>query len=107
VKRISSIVLAVSVFWPSVGASYELATHAKITNAAFSNSAIGGASSLQADLGISVWTWRTGHTYLDVHLHDGAPPKWAVDISIELEAGQLERLAKEVAQFEKVAINAA
>ena len=62
-------------------------------------------SSLEGELAIRATADRTGHVYLQVHLHDGAPARWKVDAAIVIEAGQLERLAAEARAFEAMVLS--
>ena len=63
-------------------------------------------ASLEGELALTAESDRTGHVYLHVHLHDGAPARWEVEAELVLEAGQLEGLAKESRTFENQALGA-
>ena len=63
-------------------------------------------ASLEGELALTAESDRTGHVYLRVHLHDGAPARWEVEAELVLEAGQLERLASEARTFENLALSA-
>ena len=62
--------------------------------------------SLEGELALSATSDRAGHVYVLVHLHDGAPFRWAVELRLTLEAGQLEKLASRARQFQELAISA-
>jgi hypothetical protein len=57
-------------------------------------------ASLEGELAFTAESDRAGHVYLHVHLHDGAPARWEVEAELVLEAGQLERVAREARTFE-------
>jgi len=63
-------------------------------------------TSLEGELTLGAESDRTGHVYLRVHLHDGAPARWEVEAELVLEAGQLERLASDARTFEQMAFSA-
>jgi hypothetical protein len=43
---------------------------------------------------------RTGHVELGVHLENGVPFDWRVQMNLRIEAGQLEMIAQRVLVFE-------
>jgi hypothetical protein len=62
--------------------------------------------SLEGELALTAVSDRAGHVYVSVHLHDGAPPRWTVELRLTLEAGQLEKIAARARQFEESAMSA-
>ena len=62
--------------------------------------------SLEGELTLLAESDRSGHVYVRVHLHDGAPARWMVELRLTLEAGQLERLAAKAREFEELVISA-
>jgi hypothetical protein len=62
--------------------------------------------SLEGELSLAAESDRTGHVDLLVHLHNGAPVRWKLDLHLTLEAGQLERIVGGARRFERSAISA-
>lgn len=62
-------------------------------------------SSLEGELHLAAEADRTGHVTLTTRLSEGAPSVWSVELVLVLEAGQLERLAREARAFELSALS--
>jgi len=62
---------------------------------------------LEGELNLKAKSDRTGHVYLSVELCDGAPPRWQLNATLVLEAGQLDRLAASGREFEQSLTGAA
>ena len=62
---------------------------------------------MEGELNLKAQSDRTGHVYLSVELCDGAPPRWQVNATLVLEAGQLDRLAANGREFEQSLTSAA
>jgi len=62
---------------------------------------------LEGELSLKAESDRTGHVYLSVELHDGAPPRWQLNATLVVEAGQLDRLAASGRDFEQSIASAA
>ena len=58
-------------------------------------------ASLEDELEIRAECDRTGHTYLEVTLRDGSPPRWVARAHLVIEAGQLDALAAAAVSFEQ------
>ena len=58
--------------------------------------------SLEGEFRLGATADLTGHTRINIHLHDGAPARWEVNTFVEVEAGQLERLAQDAREFDRV-----
>ena len=56
--------------------------------------------SLEGELQLRAVTDGRGHVGLLAQLSEGAPPVWTVTLSLALEAGQLERLARDARAFD-------
>lgn len=63
--------------------------------------------SLEGELELTATCDRTGHVNLTVTLSDRMHPAWSASADLVLEAGALERIAREVEAFERVALTGA
>lgn len=61
-------------------------------------------SSLEGELEIRATSDRSGHIYLEVALHDGAPARWAATVNLVVEAGQLTTIASDANRWETTVI---
>jgi len=64
-------------------------------------------SALEGEMNLKAHSDRTGHVYLSVEIQDGAPPRWQLNATLVLEAGQLDRLATDGREFEESITSAA
>ena len=64
-------------------------------------------SSLEGELELQAKSDHTGHVFLSVRLHYGAPARWQAEVELVLEAGQLDRLASDAREFEAAVVSAA
>jgi hypothetical protein len=55
--------------------------------------------SLEGDLELSATSDSLGHVSLEVRLEEGAPPRWRLEGTLQLEAGGLDRLAARARAF--------
>jgi hypothetical protein len=63
--------------------------------------------SLEGEIKLKASCDRLGHIFLSVQLANEAPPIWEVQAELLLEAGQLEKIAKEARTFESLAFSSA
>jgi hypothetical protein len=56
-------------------------------------------ASLEGELALSATMDKTGHVSLMVHLQSSIGDEWTLSAKLDLEAGQLERIAQSVAAF--------
>lgn len=63
-------------------------------------------SSLEGELHLTAEADRTGHVTLVAQLKEGAPSVWSLELVLVVEAGQLERLAREAHAFERSVLSA-
>ncbi len=57
--------------------------------------------SLEDEFGLSAESNRTGHIVVTVTLASSHDPNWRLEVTLALEAGQLERIASDAADFQK------
>ena len=62
--------------------------------------------SLEGELQLTATADRAGHVTLLTRLREGAPPLWSVELTLVVEAGQLEQIAREARAFELAVLSA-